>query len=202
MNIEDKPFDPVYAAVKDIEYVQSLEFPVIEQEKAAPMLAAIRDAKNSGDSVGGTVECCILGLPAGLGEPIFDGIENKISCVVFGIPAVKGIEFGAGFDSQLMLGSENNDEYHIENGKVRTKTNNAGGILGGLSTGMPLIFKAAFKPTPSIAKQQASVNLIEQTNTDLIINGRHDPCIVPRAVPCVEAAAAIAVLDLLYLGGF
>ena len=161
---------------------------------AKPQIAA---AKAEGDSVGGIVECAVLGLPVGLGGPLFDGMEGRISSIVFGIPAVKGIEFGIGFGAARLRGSENNDPFVVENGTVRTTTNHCGGILGGITNGMPLTFRAAFKPTPSIAKEQQSVNLNTLTPEILRVRGRHDPCIVPRAVPCIEAAVAIAVYDAL-----
>lgn len=157
----------------------------------------ILKAKADGDSVGGVVECTISGMPAGLGGELFDGIEGLISRLVFAIPAVKGIEFGAGFKAAAMLGSENNDPFIVENGRVLTEGNNHGGILGGISTGMPIVFRAAFKPTPSIAKVQQSVDLDTMEPAEITVSGRHDPCIVPRAVPVVEAAAAIAMLDLM-----
>ncbi len=155
----------------------------------------IAAAKEMGDSVGGVIECIVDGLPAGLGDPIFGGMENRISQMVFGIPAIKGIEFGSGFGGSQMYGSENNDSFFVENGKIRTKTNHAGGILGGITTGMPLIFRVAVKPTPSIAKPQDSISLRRMEPQIIEIKGRHDPCIVPRAVPVVEAAAAIAIMD-------
>ena len=161
------------------------------------MRKAIADAKSDGDSVGGTIECMIRGIPAGLGGPLFGGIEGKLAQIIYGIPAVKGIEFGSGFVGSQMFGSENNDPYAIEDGKIVTKTNHAGGILGGISTGMPIVFRTAIKPTPSIVKPQQSVNLITMAETSLQITGRHDPCIVPRAVPVIEAAAAIAIYDLI-----
>jgi chorismate synthase len=161
------------------------------------MQAEISAARDAGDSVGGIVECGIIGVPAGLGEHIFDGIENRISGIVFGIPAVKGIEFGNGFECAHLRGSENNDPFYTDGQKIYTKTNNAGGILGGMSSGMPIIFRAAMKPTPSIYKEQDSVNMSTMTNTRLAISGRHDPCIVLRAVPVFEAAAAIAITDIL-----
>ena len=170
-------------------------FPAVSDAAAAAMQAEIAAARADGDSVGGVIECVVEGLPAGVGDPMFGGLENLISRAVFAIPAVKGIEFGAGFAAARMRGSENNDPFRVENGVVVTETNHCGGILGGISDGMPIVFRAAFKPTPSIARQQRSVSLGQMENKTLVIQGRHDPCIVPRAVPCVEAAAAIAVLD-------
>ena len=170
-------------------------FPAVSDAAAAAMQAEIAAAHADGDSVGGVIECVVEGLPAGVGDPMFGGLENLISRAIFAIPAVKGIEFGAGFAAARMRGSENNDPFRVENGVVVTETNHCGGILGGISDGMPIVFRAAFKPTPSIARQQRSVSLGQLENKTLVIQGRHDPCIVPRAVPCVEAAAAIAVLD-------
>ena len=175
-------------------------FPVVDDAVGETMRAEIAAAKAEDDSVGGIVECAVLGLPVGLGGPLFDGMEGRISSIVFGIPAVKGIEFGIGFGAARLRGSENNDPFVVENGTVRTTTNHCGGILGGITNGMPLTFRAAFKPTPSIAKEQQSVNLNTLTPEILRVRGRHDPCIVPRAVPCIEAAVAIAVYDAL-LGG-
>lgn len=159
------------------------------------MLDAIEKARAEGDSVGGIVECVIEGVPAGIGEPMFDGMENRIAQTVFGIPAVKGIEFGNGFECASLKGSENNDAFMYKDGKAVTKTNNHGGILGGITSSMPIVFRAAFKPTPSIAKEQDSINIKTGENVRISIKGRHDPCIVLRAVPCVEAAAAAAVYD-------
>lgn len=161
----------------------------------AEMYELISQAKERGDSVGGTIECEITGLPVGLGDPMFDGMENRISSAVFGIPAVKGIEFGSGFSAAEMFGSDNNDGFCLENGVVRTVTNNSGGILGGITNGMPIVFRVAVKPTPSILLPQKSVDLDTMQETELVIKGRHDPCIVLRALPCVESAAAIAVYD-------
>ena len=172
-------------------------FPVVDDAVGETMRAEIAAAKAEGDSVGGIVECAVLGLPVGLGGPLFDGMEGRISSIVFGIPAVKGIEFGIGFGAARLRGSENNDPFVVENGTVKTVTNHCGGILGGITNGMPLTFRAVFKPTPSIAKAQQSVNLNTLTPEILRVRGRHDPCIVPRAVPCIEAAAAIAVYDAL-----
>ena len=156
---------------------------------------AIEAARAAGDSVGGVVECAVSGVPAGVGEPMFDGLENRIAGAVFGIPGVKGLEFGSGFAGADLRGSQNNDPFYVEDGAVRTRTNNAGGILGGISTGMPIVFRAAFKPTPSIAKPQQSVDLRTMRETELTVHGRHDPCIALRAVPVVEAAAAVAIYD-------
>ncbi|MBO4421772.1 MAG: chorismate synthase [Lachnospiraceae bacterium] len=181
----------------DLKTVKDKEFPVISDTQGEMMKDLIALRKADGDSVGGIVECVIYGLPAGLGDPMFDGMENKLAQIVFGIPAVKGLEFGNGFEAAKLPGSENNDAFCIRDGKVETVTNNCGGILGGITNGMPLVFRAAFKPTPSIAKEQKSIRLDTKEETTLIVPGRHDPCIVPRAVPVVEAAAAIAVYDVI-----
>ena len=161
------------------------------------MYAAIDRAREEGDSVGGVIECIAEGVPAGIGEPMFGGLENHISRAVFGIPAVKAIEFGAGFAAADLRGSENNDEYYFDGDAVKTRTNNAGGILGGITNGEPVVFRAAFKPTPSISRAQESVNLKTGENEALEVKGRHDPCVVVRAVPVVEAACALALYDLL-----
>ena len=166
-----------------------------EETDAEKFAACIEAARAAGDSVGGIIECTVTGCPAGLGGPMFDGMENRIARAVFGIPGVKGIEFGSGFAGARRRGSENNDEFCMEDGAVRTRTNHAGGILGGLCSGMPIVFRVACKPTPSISKLQASVDLRTMTETTLSVHGRHDPCIALRAVPCVEAAAACAIYD-------
>lgn len=171
------------------------DFPVISSEAGARMREVIAAARAEGDSVGGVIECAVTGLPAGLGDPMFGGMENRIASIVFGVPAVKGVEFGAGFASSAMRGSENNDAFHVDNGKIETASNNAGGILGGITSGMPLVFRAAIKPTPSISRPQESISLSRMSNEILEVKGRHDPCIAPRAVPVIEAAAAIAVYD-------
>lgn len=171
------------------------DFPVINKEAGIKMQEAIACAKAAGDSVGGLIECIVTGLPAGIGEPMFGGMESKIAQIVYGIPAVKGLEFGSGFSGSYMRGSQNNDSFTYDDGIVRTKTNYAGGILGGITNGMPLVFQTAIKPTPSIAKEQSTVELSTGENTTVQVQGRHDPCIVPRAVPVIEAAAAIAVYD-------
>lgn len=175
------------------------DFPVLNPEAGRKMQEAIAAAKADGDSVGGLIECIATGLPVGLGEPIFGGIESKIAQIIYGIPGIKGLNFGSGFAGSYMRGSENNDQYIIEDGKVKTKRNYAGGILGGITNGMPLVFEVAVKPTPSISKPQQSISLCTMETKELSVKGRHDPCIVPRAVPVVEAAAAIAIYDAILL---
>ena len=172
-------------------------FPTVDEAAGEAMQAAIAQARAQGDSLGGVIECAVLGLPAGLGDPMFGGMENRIAGIVFGIPAVKGVEFGAGFAAAKLRGSQNNDSYTVRDGRIETCGNHCGGILGGITNGMPLVFRAAIKPTPSIAMEQTSVNLNTLTEEKLRVGGRHDPCIVPRAVPVMEAAAAIAVYDAL-----
>lgn len=172
-------------------------FPTVSDSAGEAMRSAIAAARAEGDSLGGVIECTVLGLPAGLGDPMFDGMENRIAAAVFGVPAVKGIEFGAGFAAAGLRGSENNDAFSVENGRIITDSNHCGGILGGITDGMPLTFRAAVKPTPSLARPQQSVDLKTGEIVPLTVTGRHDPCIVPRAVPCLEAAAAIAVYDAL-----
>lgn len=171
------------------------DFPVINPDAGNKMREAIACAKADGDSVGGIIECIITGIPAGIGEPMFGGMESKIAQIVYGIPAVKGLEFGSGFGGSQLRGSQNNDNFTVLDNRISTETNNSGGILGGITTGMPLVFSVAIKPTPSISKQQKSISLSQNTEKILEIKGRHDPCIVPRAVPVVEAAAALAIYD-------
>ena len=196
--IEDKKFDSVNITSNELNSVKSKAFACIDDTAAEKMQSEILKARAEGNSVGGSIECAAVGLPAGIGEHMFDGLENRISLIAFGIPAVKGIEFGAGFDVCGMYGSENNDEFYFnENGEIRTRTNNCGGILGGISNAMPVVFRVALKPTPSIALTQNTVSLSKKENTTINIGGRHDPCIVQRAVPCVEAVAAIAITDLM-----
>ncbi len=194
-NVCDTPFDPIGVSFADIEAIQSRPLPVIKKAAGEKQAALIKQVQSEGDSIGGVIECAVLGLPAGLGDPMFEGLENRIAHIVFGIPAVKGIEFGSGFACAAMRASEHNDPFAVKDGKIVTSANHHGGILGGISTGMPLLFKAAVKPTPSIAKIQTTVSLSRMETDMLEITGRHDPCIALRAVPCVEAAAAIAVYD-------
>lgn len=195
--VKDRRFDPVNLKPEDFTSIRDKMLPVMDDSAEDLMAAKIDSVREEGDSIGGIIECGITGLPVGLGDPMFEGMENRIASIVFGIPAVKGIEFGAGFEVSEMKGSENNDCFRIKDDRVVTETNNSGGILGGITSGMPLIFRIAVKPTPSIFKAQKSVSLYKMEDTELQINGRHDPCIVPRALPCVEAATAIAVYDAL-----
>lgn len=198
--IVDEPDVYLDWANPDLDLIQK-DFPVLSREAGEKMKSAIAAAKADGDSVGGLIECIATGLPAGLGEPMFGGMESKIAQIIYGIPAVKGLSFGTGFAGSYMHGSENNDQFIIENGQVKTKRNFAGGILGGITNGMPLVFEVAVKPTPSISKPQMSISLSRMEEQELIIQGRHDPCIVPRAVPVVEAAAAIAIYDAILMNG-
>lgn len=198
--IRDAAFNAAKVSDELLSNLSQKTFPVINEDKESEMRAAIEEARLDGDSVGGIVECAAAGLPKGLGDPIFGGVENKLSSIIFGIPAVKGIEFGAGFDAARLRGSENNDEFITQNGEVKTSTNRHGGILGGITSGMPIVFRAAFKPTPSIFKKQHTVDLVENKEAILKIKGRHDPCVVIRAVPVVEALTAVCILDLM-LGG-
>lgn len=197
-DIWDAPFDPVSPATDRV----LSPFPTLDAGKGEQMQARIAQAKENLDSVGGIVECAVTGLPAGLGEPMFGGMEGRLAQMLYGIPAVKGVEFGAGFGVASLRGSQSNDPFRVEDGKIVTQTNNCGGILGGITDGMPLIFRAAFKPTPSIAQAQKSVRLSTLEECTLEVKGRHDPCIVPRAVPVVEAAAAIVLMDMLLADGF
>ena len=194
----DKRYDNTSFDVNDLLAPSKKEFPVIDDNAGQAMKEKILEAKNNLDSVGGSIECMITGLGVGIGEPMFDGLENVLAHSVFAVPAVKGIEFGIGFEVAKLCGSENNDEYYFdEDNNIKTKTNNAGGICGGMSTAMPLDFNVCIKPTPSIGKAQNTVNIKTEKNDVLEIKGRHDPCIVQRAVPCIEAAAAIAIAQFL-----
>lgn len=195
--IKDEPFDPVSPDTERLGALAGLRLAVLDPAAGERMAAEIKAAHADGDSVGGIVECMVTGLPAGVGEPIYDSLESRIASLVFSIPAVKGVEFGSGFAGSALRGSRNNDPYRVLDGRIVTSSNNSGGICGGISTGMPVLFRAAFKPTPSISRPQASVLLEEMKDETLEITGRHDPCIVPRALPAVEAAAAMAVLDLM-----
>jgi chorismate synthase len=173
-----------------------------DRDVAERMKDEIVRAHEERDSVGGMVKCTVLGVPVGVGEPFFGSVESAMSAMMFSIPGVKGVEFGSGFRAASMKGSEHNDPYAVRNGRIVTRTNNAGGVLGGLSTGMPIEFRVAFKPTSSIARPQMSVDVAKKSPVELEVKGRHDPCIVPRAVPVVENSAASVILDLMLQGGF
>jgi chorismate synthase len=192
--IEDAPVDLAHPPMDGL---CEGPLPCVDPKAAGRMAEAIEAARADGDSVGGVVECWATGLPAGLGEPMFDGVENRVARALFGIPAVRGVEFGLGFAAAALRGSAHNDPFRVEGGRVVTAGNNHGGALGGITSGMPLVVRAAFKPTPSIAREQTSVSLSRGEDAPLRIQGRHDPCIVPRAVPVVEAAVACVALDMM-----
>lgn len=194
-DIEDTPIDPVNPDMPTLHKLKAENLAVISEDARQQMEACIINAGKGLDSVGGIIEACVLHIPGGIGGAMYDGLESALAPILFGIPAVKGVEFGAGFNASRLYGSQNNDPFYYDGDYVRTRTNNHGGILGGITTGMPLIVRLAFKPTPSISKEQDSVDLDTKENTKLIVKGRHDPCVVPRAVPIVEAALAIGILD-------
>ena len=196
-DIMDTPFNPVTLTVEQCTQCASQPFATTNEVAGTLMQQRIAYAHEQGDSVGGIIECAVLGLPVGVGEPHFDGLENAIGRMCFAIPGVKGVEFGEGFRVASLYGSENNDAYSTIDGEIHPVTNHAGGILGGLSTGAPVICRVAVKPTPSISAVQQSVSYSTGEETELRVTGRHDPCIVPRAVPVVEAACALAVYDLM-----
>ena len=198
----DSLFDPVKVTAKELDSLSSRYFSVINSTVEEKMREEIENARKSLDSIGGSVELAAVGLPAGVGNPMFRGVENILSNILYGVPAVKGISFGEGFGYSVLKGSQANDNMcYDEKGNVVCKTNNCGGITGGITNGMPLTIKVALKPTPSISMPQNTVNLKTKTNETLVIEGRHDPCIVPRALPALEAALAIGLLDLMAEGG-
>ncbi len=192
------PLRPVKALFDEI---AAKPFPVLDDARGEAMRDVIARAASELDSVGGVVECAVVGLPAGLGEPMFDGVESMFARALFGIPAVKGLEFGSGFAGSGLRGSQNNDPFTISDGNIETETNNAGGILGGITTGMPVVFRAAFKPTSTIGKSQRTVSLSRCEPAILEARGRHDPCVALRAVPVIEAVVALVSLDLLFVSG-
>ncbi|MGI5963598.1 MAG: chorismate synthase [Lawsonibacter sp.] len=196
----DRPFFSMGESRQTIERIKNASFPVLEAEAGEGMRQTILTARAEGDSVGGVVECLAIGLPPGIGDPMFGGMESRLAAALFGIPAVKGVEFGEGFDAAYMRGSEHNDPFQIVNGVISPASNHAGGLLGGITTGLPLLLRVAFKPTPSIGKEQQSVSYSNETEVKLRVGGRHDPCIVPRAVPVVEAVTALVLLDALLDG--
>ncbi len=180
----------------DYSYMKQMHLPVLTAGLDAQMEAAAMAARNESDSIGGVLECMIAGLPAGLGAPFFDSVESQISHLLFSVPAVKGVEFGEGFGFADLRGSQANDAFRMEDGRVVTASNHSGGVNGGITNGMPVIFRCVIRPTPSIAQKQQTVSLKTRTNAELEIHGRHDPCILPRAVPVIEAMAAIAIVDM------
>ncbi len=195
--IADRPFDPMGESVNTFAALRNQKLPVLDQEAGNKMEAAILAVKAEGDSVGGVIECMATGLPVGLGDPFFDSLESQISHMMFSIPAVKGIEFGDGFALADMKGSAANDPMTYKAGQPTTTANHNGGLLGGISNGNPILFRLAVKPTASIGKPQHTINMAEEKDTLLTIGGRHDPCIIPRAIPVVETAAALVILDAL-----
>ena len=198
-NINDDKFNEINIEKEELLALRDKEMPLINDSLEEEIRNSILNAKRSGDSLGGTIECGVIGINAGVGNPFFDSVESTLAHLVFSVPAVKGIEFGKGFEMCTMHGSECNDEYYYEDEVVKTKTNNNGGILGGITNGMPLTFKVAIKPTASILKKQNTINIKTKENEELQIHGRHDPCIVQRAVPVIEAVTAIGLLDLIYM---
>ena len=196
-NACDDNFDKNSISAEELEAVTHKKFAVINDESEAEMRASVESARMNGDSIGGIIECAAIGIPVGLGGNIFDTVESRLSAALFGVPAVKGVQFGAGFDFAEMRGSQANDGYEIKDGKVALLSNNNGGVLGGMTSGAPIVFSVVLKPTPSISVPQKSVNLQTMENETLVVKGRHDPCVVPRAVPVIEGVAAITLLDLM-----
>ena len=195
--VSDDPPDFARVSREDLAALLERPFPVFSEEAGMKMRQAIEAARMDTDSVGGVIRCFAVGVPAGIGEPMFGGVENRLASALFGIPAVRGVSLGTGFAAAGMRGSEHNDSFVMEEGVVAARTNHAGGVLGGITSGMPLVVNVGVKPTASIAKEQATVDLQTKENTSLVIHGRHDPCIVPRAVPVVEAVTALTILDML-----
>lgn len=196
-DIEDNKFDYTNIEKDSLLALNNKELPLLNEGLEDKIRHTITQAKYEGDSVGGTIECAVVGIEAGVGNPFFDSVESTLSHLVFSVPAVKGIEFGEGFNITKLYGSEAKDEYYYEEDKVKTKSNNNGGILGGITNGMPIVFKVAIKPTASILKEQDTIDIRNRTNVKFRVEGRHDPCIVQRAVPVIEAVTAIGILDLI-----
>jgi len=195
--VEDESFNPINVDNKLIEELPNMELPLINKRLDDDIRNEILSAKLEGDSVGGIIECAIVNIGVGIGNPFFDSVESTLAHLLFSVPAVKGVEFGEGFNITKLKGSEANDEFYYDGDKVKTRSNNNGGILGGITNGMPVIFRVAIKPTASILKKQNTINIDEKRNEELNIQGRHDPCIVQRAVPVIESVAAIGILELL-----
>lgn len=199
--VSDLPFDFADIDTEELKNLSSASFSVRDEKKKREMEELVSDVQKHKDSIGGVIECAVVGLSAGIGSPMFDSLESKLASILYGIPAVKGVEFGSGFDFAEMTGSEANDNFVYENGKVRTLANHNGGICGGISNGMPITFRVVVKPTPSIGLPQKTVNLETKENTELVIKGRHDACIALRAQPVIEAAAAVSLLDSVLMQG-
>lgn len=195
--VNDKSFFDVELTNELLDKIKVNELPLLATEKEEEMRNTILEARKDQDSIGGTIECAVLGMDAGIGNPFFDSVESTLAHLMFSVPAVKGIEFGKGFSMSEHRGSECNDEYYYDGEKVKTYTNNNGGITGGITNGMPILFKVGIKPTPSISKAQKTIDISEHKDAELVIEGRHDPCIVQRAVPVIEAVTAIGILDLI-----
>lgn len=200
-SVTDNQLDPVNVTAKELDELSKCYFSLVDKQKEEKMREEIEKARKDLDSVGGSVELAATGLPVGLGNPMFRGVENVLSNILYGVPAVKGVSFGAGFGYSVLKGSNANDNMYYDGKKVVCKTNNCGGITGGITNGMPLTVMVALKPTPSISSVQQTVNLKTGENESLVIEGRHDPCIVPRALPALEAALAVGLLDLMAEGG-
>ncbi|MEA4846435.1 MAG: chorismate synthase, partial [Clostridiaceae bacterium] len=195
--VQEGYLDPVNIGKDKLNELAGKAFPVMDEKIEGDMKKLITEAREQRDSVGGVIETAVLGIEPGIGEPFFDSVESTLAHLIFSIPGVKGLEFGAGFEISKMKGSTANDEYYLDDGSVKAYSNNNGGILGGITDGMPMIFRTAFKPTPSIGRLQRTIDVEKKENTEIDLTGRHDPCIVPRAVPVVEAVAAAALLDLM-----
>ena len=196
-DLKDVPFEKVTLSENNLSLLSDMKIPLNNKLIESEIIDCIENARDQGDSVGGIIECGIHGIEAGVGSPFFRSVESTLSSMLFSVPAVKGVEFGAGFDFAKMKGSVANDNYCNDDNEIRTTTNNNGGINGGITNGMPIIFSCAIKPTPSISKLQKSVNLNTNKEQEISIVGRHDPCIVLRALPVIEAVTAIAILDLI-----
>ncbi|MDD3428371.1 MAG: chorismate synthase [Oscillospiraceae bacterium] len=192
-NIKDDTFNQITSSL--LQGLTESDFPLLNPQVQSAMTRAVLQAKQQQDSVGGIIECAVCGVPAGLGAPFFESLESRMASKMFSVPAVKGVEFGAGFGMASMRGSTANDDIILQNGKFATATNNNGGINGGITNGMPIVVRAAVKPTPSISQPQTTVDLTTRTETALTVTGRHDPCIIPRAVCVIEAAVALCILD-------
>ena len=195
--VEDINFNPLEIEEEIMNNLLNMELPVLDKSVEEKMREEILNAKSEGDSVGGIIECAITGIKAGVGSPFFYSIESVIAHLLFSVPAVKGVEFGEGFNITKLRGSEANDSMYYDGDQVKTRTNNNGGVIGGISNGMPIIFRAGIKPTASIIKKQETINIKTKENEELVIEGRHDPCIVQRAIPVIECIAAIGILDLM-----